>query len=100
MTCVRSPATVEGHRYEFRLIIAGMTPLPSEAIRTVKALCEELLSGLYHLEVVDINQQPRGVLDPQSIAAPTLARRFLLPHSRMVGNQFDRERLTQGLELR
>jgi circadian clock protein KaiB len=97
---VRSPASAEGHRYKFRLIIAGMTPLSTEAIRIVKALCEELLSGLYYLEVVDICQQPPEVLDEQIIEAPTLVRRFPLPHRRMVGNLPELERLMQGLEVR
>ena len=77
-----------------------MTPLSTEAIRTVKALCEDLLSGLYYLEVVDICQQPPEVLDEQIIEAPTLVRRFPLPHRRMVGNLPELERLMQGLEVR
>ncbi len=59
-------------KYTLRLYVAGVTPRSQEAIRAVKAMCEEHLAGRYDLEVIDIYQQPTLAKDEQIVAAPTL----------------------------
>ncbi|MDR7602067.1 MAG: hypothetical protein QN172_06360, partial [Armatimonadota bacterium] len=38
--------------------MAGMTPRSTDAIRRVRAICEEELKGRCELEVIDIYQLP------------------------------------------
>jgi circadian clock protein KaiB len=87
-------------RYVLRLYVTGMTPRSLEALRTIKALCEEHLQGRYDLEVVDIYQHPRLAQDEQIIAVPTLVKQLPAPLRRLIGNLSDRERVLFGLDLR
>jgi circadian clock protein KaiB len=87
-------------RYTLRLYVAGVTPRSQEAIRTVKALCEEHLAGRYELEVVDIYQQPTLAKDEQIIAAPTLIKRLPPPLRKIIGSMADEEKVLVGLDLR
>jgi circadian clock protein KaiB len=87
-------------RYSLRLFITGSTARSTEAISTVRKLCEEYLPGRYDLEVVDIYQQPGQAGDAQIIAAPTLIKDFPNPPKRLVGNLSNREKVIVGLNLR
>lgn len=86
-------------RYLLRLFITGMTPRSTEAIATIKAICEEHLQGRYDLEVIDIYQHPARVKDEQIIAAPTLVKKLPQPLRRLIGNLSDQERVLIGLDL-
>ncbi|HXB58282.1 MAG TPA: circadian clock KaiB family protein [Candidatus Acidoferrales bacterium] len=87
-------------RYSLRLFITGSTPRSTEAISTVRKLCEEYLAGRYDLEVVDIYQQPAQAGVAQIIAAPTLIKDFPNPPKRLVGDLSNREKVIVGLNLR
>jgi len=87
-------------KYVLRLYVAGITPRSQEAIRTVKALCEEHLAGRYDLEVIDIYQQPTLAKDEQIIAAPTLIKKLPPPLRRIIGNMVSEEKVLVGLDLR
>jgi len=88
------------HTYVLRLYVAGITPRSQEAIRNVKALCEEHLAGRYDLEVIDIYQQPVLAKGEQIIAAPTLIKKLPLPLRRLIGNMADKDKVLVGLDLR
>ncbi len=87
-------------KYTLRLYIAGITPRSQEAIRTVKAMCEEHLAGRYDLEVIDIYQQPTLAKDEQIIAAPTLIKKLPPPLRKIIGSMADRKKILVGLDLR
>ena len=89
-----------GERYVLRLYVTGMTPRSTEAISSIKAICEEHLNGRYDLEVIDIYQHPRLAKDEQIIAVPTLVKELPAPLRRLIGNLSDRERVLFGLDLR
>jgi circadian clock protein KaiB len=91
--------TSSADRYVLRLYVTGMTPRSTQAFATIKALCEEHLSGRYDLEVIDIYQHPQLAADDQIIAAPTLVKRLPPPLRRMIGDFSDRERVLVGLGL-
>jgi len=88
------------HTYVLRLYVAGITPRSQEAIRSVKAICEEHLAGRYDLEVIDIYQQPVLAKGEQIIAAPTLIKKLPLPLRRLIGSMADTEKVLVGLDLR
>lgn len=88
------------NRYVLRLYVTGMTPRSIEAVATIKALCEEHLSGRYDLEVVDIYQHPQLAKDEQIVAVPTLVKKLPAPLRRLIGNLSDVDRVLFGLDLR
>ena len=87
-------------RYVLRLYVTGMTPRSTEAIATIKAICEEHLHGRYDLEVIDIYQHPQLAKDEQIIAVPTLVKKLPAPLRRFIGNLSEKERVLLGLDLR
>jgi circadian clock protein KaiB len=87
-------------RYVLRLYITGMTPRSTEALATIKAVCEEHLHGRYDLEVIDIYQHPALARDEQIVAVPTLVKKLPVPLRRLIGNLSAKERVLLGLDLR
>lgn len=89
-----------GEQYVLRLYVTGMTPRSTEAIATIRAICEERLRGRYDLEVIDIYQHPQLAKDEQIVAVPTLVKKLPAPLRRFIGNLSDVERVLMGLDLR
>lgn len=87
-------------QYVLRLYVTGMTPRSTEAISSIKAICEEHLEGRYDLEVIDIYQHPHLAKEEQIIAAPTLVKKLPAPLRRLIGNLSQKERVLMGLDLR
>ena len=86
--------------YVLRLYVTGMTPKSTEAIRNIKRICENNLSGRYELEVIDIYQQPEFAKEEQLIATPTLIKKLPLPLRKLIGDMSNTERILVGLDLR
>ena len=89
-----------GPRYVFRLYISGSTPRSTKAIRNIRKICEENLTGRYDLEVVDIYQQPGLAGEQQILAAPTLIKSLPLPLRRFIGDLSHSEPVLVGIGLR
>jgi circadian clock protein KaiB len=85
--------------YALRLYITGKTPNSMRAITSVKELCERHLPGRYHLQVVDIYQQPSLAEGDQIVVAPTLVKRSPAPLRRVMGNLSDSLRVLRSLDL-
>jgi circadian clock protein KaiB len=86
--------------YVLRLYVTGLTPRSTEAVATIKAICEEHLQGTYDLEVIDIYQHPALAKDEQIVAVPTLVKKLPMPLRRLIGNLSAKERVLLGLDLR
>jgi circadian clock protein KaiB len=87
-------------KYLLRLYVTGMTPRSTQAIRSIKEICEEHLNGRYDLEVVDIYQQPSLAKGEQIIATPTLIKKLPLPLRKFIGDMADTDRIVLGLDLK
>jgi circadian clock protein KaiB len=85
--------------FVLRLYVAGTSARSTRAIIELKEFCETHLKDRYHLEVVDIYQQPELAKDEQIIAVPTLIRRLPLPLRRLIGDLSNEERVLVGLDL-
>jgi circadian clock protein KaiB len=85
--------------YLFRLYVAGNSYRSTQAIASIKNICEKYLPGHYELEVVDVYQQPGATKESDVIALPTLIKEFPLPPKRFVGDMSDTERIVIGLKL-
>ncbi len=90
----------EREEFVLRLYITGLTPRSTQAIHTIKDICEVELEGHYELEVIDLAKQPELAKEEDIIAAPTLLKKLPLPLRRLIGDLSDRERVLAGLGLR
>ena len=81
-----------------------LTQLDDDSLRAEltrsKAACEEHLAGHYHIEVVDLLENPRLAAEDQILAVPTVVRKFPAPIRKLVGDLSDNDRLLVGLQLR
>ena len=87
-------------KYLLRLYVTGTTGRSVRAIQNVRRICEEHLSGLYDLEVVDIYKNLPLARGDQIIAAPTLIKRLPEPLRRLIGDMSDEQRVLVGLDVR
>ena len=86
-------------QYVLRLYVTGMTPRSTEAVATLKGICEQYLEGRYDLEVIDIYQHPQMAKQDQIFASPMLVKKLPMPLRRLIGNLADEERVLMGLDL-
>jgi len=77
---------IEKEKYVFQLFITGMLPNSTHAIVNIKAICEKYLKGRYHIEIIDIYQQPSMALTENIIAVPVLIKKLPLPEQRLIGD--------------
>lgn len=82
-----------------QLFVSGMSPRSTSAIKTIKALCEELLAGRYTLEIVDLYDHPQAARVQHVLASPTLVRQRPLPVRRLIGDLSDRATVLRTLGL-
>jgi circadian clock protein KaiB len=86
--------------WELRLYVAGQTPKSLTAFSNLKRICNEHLKGRYHIEVIDLVQQPQLCKGDQILAVPTLVRKLPEPVRKIIGDLSDTERVLVGLDLR
>ena len=89
-----------GDTWELRLYVTGRSPKSVRAIENLRRACEQHLAGRYHIELVDLLENPRLAADDQILAVPTLVRKLPPPIRKIVGDLSDTERLLVGLQLR
>ena len=63
-------------QFVLRLYVTGLTARSTQAIDSIKDICEEELKGRYELEVIDLAKQPELAKAENIIAAPTLIKNF------------------------
>jgi circadian clock protein KaiB len=86
--------------WELRLYVAGETPQCVAALANLKKMCEQHMPGKYHIEVVDLLDNPKLSLGDQILAIPTLVRRLPAPVRKIIGDLSNTERAVVGLDLR
>ncbi len=87
-------------KWELRLYVAGQTAKSLTAFQNLKKICEEHLAGEYHIEVVDLLEDPQLAKGDQIIALPTLVRQLPPPIRKIIGDLSNTERVLVGLDLR
>ncbi len=87
-------------RWELRLYVAGQTAKSLAAFENLKRICEENLAGEYHIEVVDLLENPQLARGDQIVALPTLVRQLPPPVRKIIGDLSNTERVLVGLDLR
>lgn len=96
------PTTQPHHKktWELRLYVAGQTPKSVAAFANLEKICEEHLAGQYHIEVVDLLENPQLAGEDQILAIPTLVRKLPEPLRKIIGDLSNTERVLVGLNLR
>lgn len=86
-------------QYILRLYLSGLTPRSTEALATIRAVCEEHLKGRCRLEVIDLYQYPERAATDEILATPTLIKELPAPLRRLVGDLSNLDRVLVGLNL-
>jgi circadian clock protein KaiB len=94
------PAETHRDFWELRLYIAGQTPKAITAFANLKKICETHLAGQYHIEIIDLVQNPSLAHGDQILAVPTLVRKLPEPIRKIIGDLSNTERVLVGLDLR
>jgi circadian clock protein KaiB len=86
--------------WNMRLYVAGQTPKSLRALANLKRICEEHLAGKYHIEIIDLLENPQLASTDQILAIPTLIRKLPEPMRKIIGDLSNVERVLVGLDLR
>ncbi|MEQ8972390.1 MAG: circadian clock protein KaiB [Coleofasciculus sp. C1-SOL-03] len=86
--------------WQLRLYVAGQTPKSIKAFANLKKICEEHLSGQYHIEVIDLLENPQLAKGDKIVAIPTLVRKLPPPLKQIIGDLSNTEKVLVGLDLR
>lgn len=84
--------------WQLKLYVAGKTVKSVAALENLKRVCETHLAGRYHIEVVDLLENPRLAAGDQILAVPTLVRKFPEPIRKIIGDLSNEERVLVGLD--
>ena len=85
--------------WELRLYVAGQTPKSVAAFSNLKRICEEHLKGKYHIEIVDLLENPKLAAGDQILAIPTLVRKLPPPLRKIIGDLSNEQKVLVGLDL-
>jgi len=86
--------------WQLRLYVAGQTPKSIKAFANLKKICEEHLNGQYHIEVIDLLENPQLAKGDKIVAIPTLVRKLPPPLKQIIGDLSNTEKVLVGLDLR
>ena len=89
----------ESRNWNLRLYVAGQTPRSLTAFRNLKEICEAHLKGQYHIEVIDLMENPTLARGDQILAIPTLVRKLPQPIRKIIGDLSNTERVLVGLDI-
>ena len=87
------------NRWNLRLYVAGQTPRSLTAFQNLQNICEEYLKGKYHIEVIDLMENPTLARGDQILAIPTLVRKLPHPIRKIIGDLSNTERVLVGLDI-
>jgi circadian clock protein KaiB len=95
------PASTQ-ETWELRLYVTGRTPACVRALANLQRACAHWLPGRYHIEVIDLLENPRRAAEDQIVAVPTLVKVHPPPTRKIVGDlsNIDAQRLLFGTQLR
>jgi circadian clock protein KaiB len=85
--------------WNLKLYVAGESTKCLAAMRNLNRFCEAHLAGRYHVQVIDLLENPRLARDDQILAIPTLVRKLPEPLRKIVGDLSNAERMLVGFDL-
>ena len=94
------PAASAEETWELQLYVIGHSPTGVRALANLERACAHWLPDRYHIEVIDLAENPDLAFEDQILAVPTLVRKHPPPIRKMVGDLSDTERLLFSMQLR
>jgi len=91
--------SIDDGNWNLRLYVAGQTPRSITAFKNLKEICEQYLKGKYHIEVVDLMENPTLARGDQILAIPTLVRKLPQPIRKIIGDLSNTEKVLVGLDI-
>lgn len=95
-----NPETEDDQKYILKLYVAGSSPRAEQAVANLQRICEQELGGRYHLEIIDVIEQPELAEEAKILATPTLIKQLPPPLRRVIGDLSDKDKVLLGLEVR
>ncbi|MEP6894623.1 MAG: circadian clock KaiB family protein [Chloroflexota bacterium] len=92
--------SIEDVKWELCLYVAGQSPKSLTAFANLKKICDEHLTGQYHIQVIDLQKNPQLASGDQILAIPTLIKNLPAPIRKIIGDLSNTERVLVGLNLR
>jgi circadian clock protein KaiB len=97
---IKEAKAIRDDPWVLRLYVAGQTPKSLAAFANLKKICAEYLEGQYHIEVIDLLENPQLGRGDQILALPTLVRNLPAPIKKIIGDLSNTDRVLVGLDLR
>ena len=89
----------EKRPFVFRLYVVDEGPGSARAIANLSAICENHLPDNHQIEVVDLLQDPRRVLNDHILATPTLIKLSPVPIRKIIGDLGEEAKVLLALGL-
>jgi len=86
-------------KWMLRLYVAGQTLRSTVARANLHRICEQHLRDKYHIEVIDLLENPQRAKDDHILAIPTLVRELPVPVRKIIGDLSNTERVLAGLDI-
>jgi circadian clock protein KaiB len=96
----RAVAALESEPYSLTLFVSGASDSSANAIANIRGICDAHLEGRYHLDIIDLNQEPTLAGEHHVLATPTLVKDRPLPSRMLVGDMSDHPRILVALDVR
>jgi len=91
--------SIADKKWTLRLYVAGQTLKSIVARANLHRICEQHIPDRYHVEVIDLLENPKLAKDDQIIAIPTLVRNSPTPIRKIIGDLSNTERVLIGLDI-
>jgi circadian clock protein KaiB len=95
----RAIAALETEPYTLTLFVSGASDSSAQAIANVRDICDGYLKGRYHLDIVDLHQEPALAGLHHVLATPTLIKDHPPPTRMLVGDMSDHPRVLVALDV-
>ncbi|MFZ6777059.1 circadian clock KaiB family protein [Undibacterium sp. Ji83W] len=89
----------ENKKWMLRLYVAGQTHKSIIARANLHRICEQHMPDKYHVDVIDLLENPQLAKEDQIIAIPTLVRNMPAPMRKIIGDLSNTEKVLMGLDL-
>jgi circadian clock protein KaiB len=96
----RAGIALEAEPFALTLFVSGASASSAHAISNVRDICDAHLAGRYHLEIVDLHQEPELAEQHHVLATPTLIKDRPPPPRMVVGDMSDHPSVLVALDLR
>ena len=87
------PAASAEEIWELHLYVTGRSPTCVRALANLQRACAHWLPGRYHIDIIDLLENPRLAAEDEIVAVPTLVKKHPPPIRKVVGDLADTERL-------